>query len=130
MTELQSEIISLDCETLDTVIAWQQSAGAREVCAFCAVDSFGKQHLLQLTNHAGLPDAFEISSAEESVAKSAASQRDWRIIAFVHTHPSDPPDLSARDTCWFVRDTLPWIIVGTPITNPSQRTFVQNAAFY
>lgn len=125
MTELHSETISLDGEALDTVIAWQQSAGAREVCAFCAVDSFGEQHLLQLTNHAGLPDAFEISTADESIAKTVASQRDWRIIAFVHTHPSDPPDMSARDTRWFARDTLPWIIVGTPTTNPSQRTFVQ-----
>ena len=119
-------MLRLDLHAMDTVIAWQRSEGAREVCAFCAVDSFGKQHLLRLTNHAGLPDAFEISFVEEDVAKSAASQRDWRIIAFVHTHPSDPPDMSARDTRWFARDTLPWIIVGTPITNPSQRTFVQN----
>ena len=125
MTELHSETISLDNEALDTVIAWQQSAGTREVCAFCAVDSCGKQHLLQLTNHAGLPDAFEISSADESIAKSAARQRDWTIIAFVHTHPNDPPDLSTSDTRWFARDTLPWIIVGTPTTHPSQRTFVQ-----
>jgi proteasome lid subunit RPN8/RPN11 len=125
VTELHSEKISLDGETLETIIAWQRSAGAREICAFCVLDSFGKQHLLQLTNHAGLPDAFEISSAEETVAKSVASQRDWTIIAFVHTHPSDPPDLSPRDERWFVRDTLPWIIVGAPTTNPSQRTFVQ-----
>lgn len=129
MTELQSETISLDNDALKKVIDWQQSAGTREVCAFCAVDSSGKQHLLQLRNHAGLPDAFEISSGEESVAKSAASQRDWKIIAFVHTHPSDSPDMSARDARWFARDTLPWIIVGTPVTNPSQRTFVQNLSF-
>jgi proteasome lid subunit RPN8/RPN11 len=123
-------MLRLDPHSLETVIGWQRIAGAREVCAFCAVDSSGKQHLLQLTNHAGLPDAFAVSSTEESIAKSVASQRDWTIIAFVHTHPSDLPDMSARDTRWFARDTLPWIIVGTPITNPSQRTFLQNAALH
>ena len=125
MIDLKSETISLDREALETITAWQRSTGLGEVCAFCAVDQYGKQHLLRLRNHAGLPDAFETSSTEESIAKSFAHQRGWTIAAFVHTHPSDPPDLSPRDSRWFERDKLPWIIVGTPTTKPSQRTFVQ-----
>lgn len=116
-------LIALESNSLATVIAWQRTAGSAEVCCFCAVDQFGVQHLMHLTNDAGLPDAFEISLSEVEVARMAANERGWEIVAFVHTHPTDPPDMSSRDARCFLRDTVPWIIIGTPTSTPSQRTY-------
>jgi len=114
---------SLDADSLRQVIEWQLLAGSSEVCGFCAVDQFGNQHLLRLANHAGEPDGFEISNSEVEVARDAASQRGWKIVAFVHTHPQHTAELSPRDARSFVRDTVAWIIVGTPTSRPHQRTY-------
>ncbi|MFS8087121.1 MAG: Mov34/MPN/PAD-1 family protein [Acidobacteriota bacterium] len=121
---MEIEMLSLDGNCLETVVAWQRAAGILEVCGYCAVDAFGKHHLIQLTNHAGRPDAFEISPLEEETAQLAARQRGWQIVAFLHTHPSHSPDMSSRDALCFERDTLPWIIIGTPTSDPCQRTYV------
>jgi proteasome lid subunit RPN8/RPN11 len=114
----------LDQSALETVIAWQRAAGLMEVCGFCAIDDGGRQHLMRLTNNAGLPDAFEISRSEELVVRKAAEQRGWEIVAFLHTHPDDSPAMSARDAQCFARESLPWIIIGTPTGQPSQRTYL------
>lgn len=113
----------LNHAALSQVVVWQRAAGSAEVCAFCAIDKFGEQHLLRLANHAGEPDAFEISHSEVEVARDAAGQRGWKIVAFVHTHPQHPPELSPRDARSFARDTVAWIIVGTPTSSPCQRTY-------
>ena len=116
-------VIALEKDSLETVSAWQRTAGSAEVCCFLAVDQFGTQHLMLLRNNAGLPDAFEISSSEIEIARAAADQRQWQIVAFVHTHPDDPADMSYRDARCFHRDTLPWIIIGTPTSKACQRTY-------
>jgi proteasome lid subunit RPN8/RPN11 len=115
--------VRLGPAALDTVIAWQRSAGAREVCGLCAVDQHDEQHVLVLTNHGGLRDQFAVSRSEEEVVRRAAAQRGWEIVAFVHTHPRDTPEMSPRDARGFERDTLPWIIVGTPTVFPRQRAY-------
>jgi proteasome lid subunit RPN8/RPN11 len=117
----------LDGEALARVAAWQREAGSREVCGFCAVDCLGELRLLRLTNQAGLPGAFEISYSEEAVVRVAAAQRGWEIVAFLHTHPHHAPEMSQRDARAFERDTLPWIIVGTPATSPQQRSYARPA---
>jgi len=61
--------------------------------------------------------------------RAAAKQRGWQIIAFLHTHPNHAPDMSSRDARCFERDTLPWIIIGTPTSNPCQRTYVSDRAY-
>jgi proteasome lid subunit RPN8/RPN11 len=115
--------LSLDGEALALVATWQHAAGSREVCGLCAVDCLGKLRLLLLTNHAGLPGAFEISPSEEAVVRAAAAQRGWAIAAFLHTHPHHGPAMSHDDARAFERDRLPWIIVGTPTTSPQQQSY-------
>jgi proteasome lid subunit RPN8/RPN11 len=117
----------LDGEALAWVAAWQREAGSREVCGLCAVDGLGELRLLPLTNQAGLPGAFEISRSEEAVVRVAAAQRGWEIVAFLHTHPHHAPEMSQRDAIAFERDTVPWIIVGTPTTSPQQRSYARPA---
>jgi proteasome lid subunit RPN8/RPN11 len=112
---------------LVTVLAWQRAAGPQEVCALCAIDESGRQRVLRLTNSAGLADAFEVTRSEEQIAAAAAEQRGWTIVAFVHTHPHDPPEMSPRDLRSFERDTLPWIIVGTSTRFPRQRSYTRPA---
>lgn len=58
----------------------------------------------------------------------AAAQRGWQIVAFLHTHPHHAPAMSQRDARAFERDTLPWIIVGTPTTSPQQRGYARPGA--
>jgi proteasome lid subunit RPN8/RPN11 len=129
MAELSTDAVgqppSLDPEALETVVSWQKAAGAFEVCGFCVVDECGTQRALQLANRAGSIGEFEISRAEEEVLRAAITERRWRLVAFLHTHPDDAPDMSSRDRRCFEADTLPWIIVGTPLTNPCARTFMQ-----
>ena len=115
--------LSLNEGALQTVAEWQRGATSLEVCCFLAVDECGSQRLLRLTNHAALTNEFEVSQSEAEVVRTAAQQREWKILAFVHTHPHDAPDMSARDVGCFERDTLPWIIIGTPLSAPHQRTY-------
>lgn len=121
-------MLALNDAALSQVVGWQRAAGSSEVCAFCAIDQFGEQHLLRLANHAGEPDAFEISNSEVDVARNAARQRGWEIVAFVHTHPQHAPELSPRDARSFARDTVAWIIVGTPTSSARQRTYLPRVA--
>ena len=121
------QALRLDGDALSTVLAWQSAAGSQEVCGLCAVDEFGRQRLLQLTNHAGLADAFEVSQSEDEIVRAAAAQRGWKIVAFLHTHPHHGPEMSPRDGCAFDRDTLPWIIVGTSTTLPRQRAYARRS---
>jgi proteasome lid subunit RPN8/RPN11 len=118
-------MLSLDDDSLEKVCAWQRDSGPLEVCGFCAVDRLGRQHVLRLTNHAAEPDAFETSRSEERAALAAADERGWKIVAFLHTHPEDGADMSPRDALCFERDTLPWIIVGTPTSTPCQRAYLR-----
>ncbi len=120
--------MSLQRDALDTVMTWQRAAGSLEVCALCAVDRFGEQHLLRLTNHAGVIGSFEVSRVEEQIARSVAAEKGWKIVAFVHSHPHHAPDMSSRDTRTFERDTLPWIIIATTASYPAQRTFIRDIA--
>ena len=124
MTPAQ-EALCLEPDALATVVAWQRAAGSQEVCGLAAVDELCRQRVIRLTNHAGLADAFEVSRSEEEVMRAAAAQRGWEIIAFLHTHPHHAPEMSPRDAWCFARDTLPWIIVGTPLTLPNQRAYAR-----
>jgi proteasome lid subunit RPN8/RPN11 len=117
-------ILGLAEDTFATFCEWQRAAAPIEVCALCAVDAHGRQHLIRLTNHAGLAGAFEVSRAEERVARAAAVERGWRIVAFVHAHPDHGPEMSVRDAISFDRDTLPWIIVGGAASGPRQQTYL------
>jgi proteasome lid subunit RPN8/RPN11 len=108
-------------------MAWQRAAGSIEVCALCAVDHFGAQHLLRLTNHAGLIGSFEVSRTEEQIARTVAAEQGWKIVAFVHTHPQYAPEMSPRDARTFKRDTLPWIIIATQASDPAQRTYIERS---
>lgn len=126
MTPVPQPLI-LDRKALDTIARWQREAGPLEVCSLLAVDRVGAQHLVRLRNHAGLPGAFELSSADLDIAHAAAAERGWAVAAFVHTHPHHPPEMSARDSRAFASGTLPWIIVGTPLSGGVQRTFVRGA---
>jgi proteasome lid subunit RPN8/RPN11 len=117
----------LDSDALAMVATWQRAAGPREVCGLCAVDAQGVQHVLPLTNHAGLAGEFEVCRSEEEVVRAAAAQRGWTIVAFLHTHPQDEPEMSPRDASTFERDKLPWIIVGTPTVVPRQRGYSRPA---
>lgn len=121
------EPLSLTPDALLDVLAWQRAAGPQEVCGLCAVDESGRQRMLRLTNASDLPAAFEVTRAEEQIVCAAAAQRGWTIVAFVHTHPHHPPDMSPRDARCFARDTLPWIIVETSTRLPCQRTFSRPA---
>jgi proteasome lid subunit RPN8/RPN11 len=60
--------------------------------------------------------------------RAAAAQRGWQIVAFLHTHPHHAPDMSPRDLRCFESDTLPWIIIGTPVSDPAQRTYIHGSA--
>ncbi len=116
-------MVRLDDQTLRLVIEWQRLTGDAEVCGFCAVDAQGKQHLIRVTNNHIVPDAFAVSSSEDNVARLATAERGWKIVAFWHTHPDDSPEMSARDARSFAKDNMPWIIIGTPTTDPQQRTY-------
>ena len=59
---------------------------------------------------------------------AAAAERGWKIVAFVHTHPQYGPEMSPRDLRCFERDSLPWIIIGTPTMVLRQRTYVSGTA--
>jgi proteasome lid subunit RPN8/RPN11 len=118
-----NQVPDLNLETLNKIVAWQRAAGSLEVCGMLAVDNSGQQQLIQLTNHAGSPDAFEISRSDEALAWKAATHCGWEILAFIHTHPHHSPDMSPRDKRSFDRDKLPWIIIGTPTSDPTQRTY-------
>jgi proteasome lid subunit RPN8/RPN11 len=119
--------LRLGAEALSAVVGWQRKAGSKEVCGLCAVDQSGEQRMLLLANHAGLANEFEVSRSEEEVARAAARERGWEIVAFVHTHPDHAPKMSAHDTRCFERDTFPWIIVGTPLSGPSQCVYSRAA---
>lgn len=125
MVKHTEQVLSLQRDALDTVMAWQRAAGPLEVCALCAVDRFGVQHLFRLTNHAGMIGSFEVSRVEEHIARSVAAEKGWEIVAFVHSHPHHAPDMSPRDARTFERDTLPWIIVATTVSYPAQRTYIR-----
>jgi proteasome lid subunit RPN8/RPN11 len=122
------QALCLNVSALATVVAWQRASGSSEVCGLCAVDEFGAQRVLRLTNHAGLADAFEVSRSEEQVVRAATTQRGWKIVAFLHTHPHHGPEMSPRDGRCFERDTLPWIIIGTPTSIPCQRSYLPATA--
>lgn len=115
--------LRLGVNALATIVAWQRAAGQREICGLCAIDGRGVQRVLPLTNHAGLFGEFEVSRSEEAVVRSAAAQRDWEVVAFVHTHPHHAPEMSPRDARCFERDALPWVIVGTLTAHPYQRVY-------
>lgn len=117
------QALCLDGDALTTVVAWQRAAGSQEVCGLCAVDEFGGQRVIRLTNRAGLAGAFEVSRSEEQVVRAAAAQRGWEVVAFLHTHPHHAPEMSPSDARCFQRDTLPWVIIGTPTAGPRQRTY-------
>lgn len=117
-------MVRLDDQTLRVVIEWQRMTGDAEVCGFCALDAQGEQHLIRVTNNDVLPGAFAVSSSEDNVARLAAAERGWKIVAFWHTHPDDSPEMSARDARSFAHDNVPWIIIGTPTTDPQQRTYI------
>lgn len=117
------EPLYLTLDSLRRLVAWQRAAGPQEVCGLCAIDESGQQRVLRLTNSAGVADAFEVTRSEEQIVSAAAAQRGWTILAFVHTHPHHPPEMSPRDTRYFDRDTLPWIIVATSTRVPRQHTF-------
>lgn len=122
------QTLCLEEDALAMVVGWQRTAGAHEVCALCAVDELGGQRILRLTNHAALAGSFEVSRSEEEVMRAAATQRGWEIVAFLHTHPHHTPEMSPHDARCFRRDTLPWIIVGTPMAVPCQRAYARPAA--
>jgi proteasome lid subunit RPN8/RPN11 len=119
------EALRLKPDALATVVAWQRAAGFEEVCGLAAIDELCRQRVIRLTNHSGLADAFEVSRSEEEVMRVAAAQRGWEIVAFLHTHPRHGPEMSVRDASSFARDTLPWIIIGTPVTSPDQRAYAR-----
>jgi len=120
--------LRLNPASLALVVAWQRAAGSHEVCALCAVDHAGRQRLLQLTNHAELTGAFEVSRSDSDAVRAAATRLGLKIVAFVHTHPHHGPDMSPRDAQSFDRDTLPWIIVGDVATLPRQRAYARPLA--
>jgi proteasome lid subunit RPN8/RPN11 len=105
------------------VVACQQAAGCQEICGLCAVDAKGGQHFLGLTNCARDPDRFETMALDESIARSAARQREWEITAFVHTHLHGGPEMSERDERAFRRDVMPWIIVAISGQGTCQRAY-------
>jgi proteasome lid subunit RPN8/RPN11 len=113
----------LDKRALKLVAGWQQAAGSHEVCGLCALDELGILQLIRLRNHASLGNQFEVAAADDELARGAAEERGWKITAFFHTHPHDGPEMTELDMRSFAKDTLPWIIVGTPIREPRQRLY-------
>ena len=84
-----AQALSLDQDVLATVAAWQRAAGSLEVCGLFAVDGFGGQRVMRLTNHAGLPGAFETSRSEEQTAARRSGTMGLEIVAS-SAYPSPP----------------------------------------
>ena len=73
----------------------------RECCGLLegvrGADSFTIHALHPARNLAGDPDRFEIDPQDHIAAARTAREKGTRIVGCYHSHPTGPPQLSARD---------------------------------
>jgi len=85
-------------------------AGCREVCGVLLEGADGKQEFFRLNNFAVENHRFTTADFEFRRARRYAEHRGLRRIAFIHSHLRGTL-MSLDDERFFLKDTIPWVIV-------------------
>jgi proteasome lid subunit RPN8/RPN11 len=100
----------LDSDVITKISFHLKRLCGRELCGYLALDRQGRQEFYPLTNRSDELDRFWISKGDYRRLVLHLARGNFRIVAFIHSHPSSL-ELSLEDSICLRHSDMPWIIV-------------------